>query len=102
MIQKIAAHLADFTPRLQANTRALYQYCPIPAVNYPQLEQELFVNIYYLKHLCDTVKFPDWPIREPVSSFYLSKPCYLIPGGIGDVPQKSVFIFPTQKGLEVK
>ncbi|XP_072047448.1 dnaJ homolog subfamily C member 13-like isoform X2 [Amphiura filiformis] len=66
MIQKIAAHLADFSPRLMSNTRALYQYCPIPAINYPQLDKELFVNIYYLRHLCDTVKFPDWPIREPV------------------------------------
>ncbi|XP_023933252.1 dnaJ homolog subfamily C member 13-like [Lingula anatina] len=66
MIEKIAAHLADFSPRLQSNTRALYQYCPIPIIDYPQLENELFCNIYYLKHLCDTVRFPDWPIKEPV------------------------------------
>ncbi|XP_059584765.1 dnaJ homolog subfamily C member 13 isoform X1 [Alligator mississippiensis] len=66
MIEKIAAHLADFTPRLQSNTRALYQYCPIPVINYPQLENELFCNIYYLKHLCDTLRFPDWPIKDPV------------------------------------
>ncbi|XP_041101155.1 dnaJ homolog subfamily C member 13-like [Polyodon spathula] len=66
MIEKIAAHLADFSPRLQSNTRALYQYCPIPSINYPQLENELFCNIYYLKHLCDTLRFPDWPIKEPV------------------------------------
>ena len=67
MIEKIAAHIADFSPRLRSNNRSLYQYCPIPVVNYPQLEKELFVNIYYLKHLCDTTKFPDWPISEPVS-----------------------------------
>ncbi|XP_029442930.1 LOW QUALITY PROTEIN: dnaJ homolog subfamily C member 13 [Rhinatrema bivittatum] len=66
MIEKIAAHLADFTPRLQSNTRALYQYCPIPVINYPQLENELFCNIYYLKHFCDTFRFPDWPIKDPV------------------------------------
>lgn len=66
MIEKLAAHLADFTPRLRSNTRSLYQYCPIPAISYPQLENELFVNIYYLKHLCDKNKFPDWPIKEPV------------------------------------
>ncbi|XP_060154593.1 dnaJ homolog subfamily C member 13 isoform X4 [Globicephala melas] len=66
MIEKIAAHLADFTPRLQSNTRALYQYCPIPVINYPQLENELFCNIYYLKQLCDTIRFPDWPIKDPV------------------------------------
>ena len=66
MIEKIAAHLADFSPRLQSNTRALYQYCPIPVINYPQLENELFCNIYYLRHLCDTTRFPDWEIKEPV------------------------------------
>ncbi|XP_069504815.1 dnaJ homolog subfamily C member 13 isoform X2 [Ambystoma mexicanum] len=66
MIEKIAAHLADFSPRLQSNTRALYQYCPIPVINYPQLENELFCNIYYLKHFCDAVRFPNWPIKDPV------------------------------------
>ncbi|XP_026104621.1 dnaJ homolog subfamily C member 13-like isoform X4 [Carassius auratus] len=66
MIEKIAAHLADFSPRLQSNTRALYQYCPIPVVSFPQLDNELFCNIYYLRHLCDSTRFPDWPIRDPV------------------------------------
>lgn len=66
MIEKIASHLADFSPRLQSNTRALYQYCPIPVINYALLENELFCNIYYLKHLCDTRRFPDWPIKDPV------------------------------------
>lgn len=66
MIEKIAAHLADFSPRLQSNTRALYQYCPIPVINYPQLENELFCNIYYLKHFCDIIRFPNWPIKDPV------------------------------------
>ena len=39
----------------------------MPVVQYKQLEDELFCNIYYLRHLCDTQKFPDWPIKEPVS-----------------------------------
>ena len=72
MIEKIASHIADFSPRLQSNTRALYQYCPIPVINYPQLENELFCNIYYLKHLCDKQRFPDWPIKDPVSFLILS------------------------------
>lgn len=67
MIEKIAAHVADFSPRLQSNTRALYQYCPIPVINFPQLDNELFCNIYYLRHLCDVSLFPDWPIKDPVS-----------------------------------
>ncbi|XP_043960502.1 dnaJ homolog subfamily C member 13-like isoform X3 [Gambusia affinis] len=66
MIEKIAAHIADFSPRLQSNTRALYQYCPIPVISFPQLDNELFCNIYYLRHLCDTTRFPNWPIRDAV------------------------------------
>ncbi|XP_054167917.1 dnaJ homolog subfamily C member 13-like [Oppia nitens] len=66
MIEKIASHIADFSPRLRSNTRALYQYCPIPPIQYPQLEFELFGNIYYLKNLCDINRFPDWEIKDPV------------------------------------
>ncbi|XP_013794496.1 LOW QUALITY PROTEIN: dnaJ homolog subfamily C member 13-like [Limulus polyphemus] len=66
MIEKIATHIAEFSPRLRSNTKALYQYCSIPVIQYPQLENELFCNIYYLRHLCDTRRFPDWPIKDPV------------------------------------
>lgn len=72
MIEKIAAHVADFSPRLQSNTRALYQYCPIPVISFPQLDNELFCNIYYLRHLCDTTRFPNWPIRDAVCQILLS------------------------------
>ncbi|XP_011314513.1 dnaJ homolog subfamily C member 13 isoform X2 [Fopius arisanus] len=66
LIEKVAAHIADFSPRLRSHTMARYQYIAIPAVRYPQLEKELFCQIFYLRHLCDTVKFPNWPIPEPV------------------------------------
>ena len=66
MIQKIAYHLADFTPRLKSNVRALYQYCPIPMISYPALESELFCDIYYLRNLCNISRFPDWPISNPL------------------------------------
>ncbi|XP_044264022.1 dnaJ homolog subfamily C member 13 [Tribolium madens] len=66
LIEKIAGHIAEFTPRLRSHTMARYHYIPIPAVRYPQLERELFCNIFYLRHLCDTTKFPDWPIPDPV------------------------------------
>jgi DnaJ family protein C protein 13 len=66
MIQKIALHLADFTPRLQSNTRAMYQYCPIPKIIFPRLENELFCSIYYLRNLCDETRFPDWPITDHI------------------------------------
>ncbi|XP_072378328.1 dnaJ homolog subfamily C member 13 [Diabrotica undecimpunctata] len=66
LIEKVAAHIADFTPRLRSHTMVRYHYIPIPAVRYPQLEHELFCNIFYLRHLCDTHKFPDWPIPDAV------------------------------------
>ena len=66
MIEKLAGHIADFTPSLRYNARAIYQFVPLPKLEYPQLENELFVHIYYLKHLCDSVKFPNWPIKNPV------------------------------------
>ncbi|XP_032585427.1 dnaJ homolog subfamily C member 13 isoform X2 [Drosophila mojavensis] len=66
LIEKIAAHIADFTPRLRGHTMARYPYLAIPVISYPQLENELFCHIYYLRHLCDTQKFPNWPIADPV------------------------------------
>ncbi|XP_030079712.1 dnaJ homolog subfamily C member 13 isoform X2 [Drosophila hydei] len=66
LIEKIAAHIADFTPRLRGHTMARYPYLAIPVISYPQLEHELFCHIYYLRHLCDTQKFPNWPISDPV------------------------------------
>lgn len=66
LIEKIAAHLADFTPRLRGHTMARYPYLAIPVISYPQLENELFCHIFYLRHLCDEQKFRNWPIAEPV------------------------------------
>lgn len=67
LILKVSCHLADYSPRLKSNTRAVYQFCPMPIVVYSQLERELFCGRYYLRHLCDTARFPDWPIAEPVT-----------------------------------
>ena len=74
MIEKVAGHLADYSPRLRSNTRALYQFCQIPVVTYPQLENELFCNVFYLRHLCDEQKFADWPVQAPIE---LIKDCLM-------------------------
>ncbi|KAG5676781.1 hypothetical protein PVAND_006590 [Polypedilum vanderplanki] len=66
LIEKISAHIGDFIPRLKGHTMARYPYLAIPIISYPQLERELFCHIYYLRHLCDTQKFPKWPIQNPV------------------------------------
>jgi DnaJ family protein C protein 13 len=62
--------LADFSPRLSSNTRAIYSHCVIPEVQYPQLDKELFCGSFYLRHLCDEVKFPNWPIPQPVTPYF--------------------------------
>lgn len=67
MIEKIACHVADFTSRLKSNNRATYDYCPIAPITYEQLEDELFVDIYYLRNLCNINKFQHWPIKDPVN-----------------------------------
>ncbi|XP_035914542.1 dnaJ homolog subfamily C member 13 isoform X2 [Anopheles stephensi] len=66
LIEKISAHIADFTPKLKGHTMARYPYLAIPVISYPQLENELFCHIFYLRHLCDTTQFPNWPIPDPV------------------------------------
>ena len=47
----------------------LFHDSTVPSQQFHTLswENELFCNIFYLRHLCDTDRFPDWPIREPVS-----------------------------------
>ncbi|PZC83065.1 hypothetical protein B5X24_HaOG208538 [Helicoverpa armigera] len=81
LIMKVSAHIGEFTPRLRAHIAARYPYLAIPAVCYPQLQHELFCNMFYLRHLCDTQKFPDWPIPDPLqhelfcNMFYLRHLC---------------------------
>ena len=60
-------HTHTACTHMHSHTHTHTQYCAMPVVQYPQLENELFCNIYYLRHLCDQTKFPDWPIKEPVS-----------------------------------
>ncbi|CAI5438006.1 unnamed protein product [Caenorhabditis angaria] len=66
LIERIAVHVADFSHRLTSNVKALYQFCPIPLIDYPELTDELFCHVYYLRHLCNRQRFPDWPIRDPI------------------------------------
>ncbi|GBP27281.1 DnaJ homolog subfamily C member 13 [Eumeta japonica] len=66
LMMKISAHIGEFTPRLRAHIAARYPYLAIPCVRYQQLNNELFCNVFYLRHLCDTQRFPDWPIPDPV------------------------------------
>lgn len=69
LIDMIRQHLGDFPLRLFQNTTMEYEYCPIPGVAYKRLEKEMFCHNYYLHNLCDEIRFPDWPIAEPIEVF---------------------------------
>jgi DnaJ family protein C protein 13 len=69
LIEMIHQHLGDFPLRLMQNNTIEYEYCPIPSLSYKRLEAELFCHNYYLQALCDEVRFPDWPVAEPVELF---------------------------------
>ena len=69
LIEMIKQHLGDFPLRLFQNNTTQYEYCPMPGVAYKRLAKEIFCHNYYLQNLCDEIRFPDWPICEPVEVF---------------------------------
>eukprot|EP01107_Rhizomastix_libera_P008652 TRINITY_DN239_c0_g1_i5.p1 TRINITY_DN239_c0_g1~~TRINITY_DN239_c0_g1_i5.p1 ORF type:complete len:2272 (+),score=570.58 TRINITY_DN239_c0_g1_i5:31-6816(+) len=66
MVDKLSIHMGNFPQRLAVNPRAIYQYVPIAPIVYKNLDAELFCQHYYLRNLCDTVRFPIWPIDNEV------------------------------------
>lgn len=66
MVEMIDQHIGDFPQRLRQYTQATYEYVPIAKIHYEPLEQEIYVHEYYLRNLCDEVKFPEWPIGQPL------------------------------------
>ena len=66
VVDMINQHIGDFPARLRQFTLARYDYCPIPKIHFPAIDKEIYVHEYYLKNLCDEVKFPEWPICEPL------------------------------------
>jgi DnaJ family protein C protein 13 len=69
LIEMVRQHLGDFPKRLWQNTTTQYEYCPMPGVAYKRLQKEIFCHNYYLRNLCDEVRFPHWPLKEPVEVF---------------------------------
>ncbi|RYH32347.1 J domain-containing protein [archaeon] len=66
LVEMVEAHLGDFSARLRQHSLGTYEYCPIPKIHYQSLDRELYVHEYYLRNLCDEMRFPDWPIGEPL------------------------------------
>lgn len=66
LIDQVLKHLGDFTQKLSQHCHCLYDYAPIPPVTYPELQDEMWCHRYYLRNLCDEIRFPEWPIVEHV------------------------------------
>lgn len=66
LIRQVLQHLGDFPQKLSQHCHALYDYAPMPPVTYPELKDEMWCHRYYLRNLCDEIRFPKWPIVEHV------------------------------------
>ncbi|KAM0969506.1 hypothetical protein TB2_017379 [Malus domestica] len=66
LIRQVLQHLGDFPQKLSQHCHSLYEYAPMPPVTYPELREEMWCHRYYLRNLCDEIRFPNWPIVEHV------------------------------------
>ncbi|OAY65084.1 DnaJ subfamily C GRV2 [Ananas comosus] len=66
LIRQVLQHLGDFPQKLSQHCHSLYDYAPMPPVTYPNLKDEMWCHRYYLRNLCDEIRFPNWPIVEHV------------------------------------
>ncbi|XP_021903144.1 dnaJ homolog subfamily C GRV2 [Carica papaya] len=66
LICQVLQHLGDFPQKLSQHCHSLYEYAPMPPVTYPELRDEMWCHRYYLRNLCDEIRFPNWPIVEHV------------------------------------
>ncbi|KAL2500773.1 DnaJ-like protein subfamily C GRV2 [Forsythia ovata] len=66
LIRQVMQHLGDFPQKLSQHCHSLYDYAPMPPVTYPELKDEMWCHRYYLRNLCDEIRFPNWPIVEHV------------------------------------
>ncbi|KAL0403822.1 UNVERIFIED_CONTAM: DnaJsubfamily C GRV2 [Sesamum radiatum] len=69
LIRQVLQHLGDFPQKLSQHCHSLYEYAPMPPVTYPELKDEMWCHRYYLRNLCDEIRFPNWPIVEHVEFF---------------------------------
>uniref|UniRef100_A0A7N0V2R9 J domain-containing protein n=2 Tax=Kalanchoe fedtschenkoi TaxID=63787 RepID=A0A7N0V2R9_KALFE len=66
LIRQVLQHLGDFPQKLSQHCHSVYDYAPMPPVTYPELRDEMWCHRYYLRNLCDEIRFPNWPIVEHV------------------------------------
>ncbi|KAG0472993.1 hypothetical protein HPP92_014850 [Vanilla planifolia] len=66
LIRQVLQHLGDFPQKLSQHCHSQYDYAPMPPVTFPELKDEMWCHRYYLRNLCDEIRFPNWPIVEHV------------------------------------
>lgn len=66
LVPQMLHHLGNFPYRLKECGHLVYEYTPLPPVGYPELLSEIWCHRYYLKNLCDEVRFPEWDIVDHV------------------------------------
>ncbi|CAN8246994.1 unnamed protein product [Cochlearia groenlandica] len=66
LICQVLQHLGDYPQKLSQHCHFLYDYAPMPPVTYPELRDEMWCHRYYLRNLCDEIRFPNWLIVEHV------------------------------------
>jgi len=67
LIASVHHHLGDFPLQLKQHNGGAYKYCPLPTVTYANLAKEVFCHNFYLRSITDTVRFPNWPIPDPIA-----------------------------------
>jgi DnaJ family protein C protein 13 len=66
LVEMIDTHIGMYAARLRQYTMAKFEFVPIAKIHFPALDQEIYVHEYYLRNLTDEVRFPEWPIADPL------------------------------------
>jgi len=66
LVPQMLRHLGEFPLKLTQKWSLVYEYTPCPPVGFPEIEGEVWCHRYYLRHLCDQIRFPDWLIIDHV------------------------------------
>lgn len=66
LFPQVLQHLGDYPQKLSQHCHSMYDYAPMPPVTYPELRDEMWCHRYYLRNLCDELRFPNWVIVEHV------------------------------------
>eukprot|EP00890_Picochlorum_soloecismus_P001518 jgi/Picsp_1/2367/NSC_05830-R1_dnaj homolog subfamily c member 13 len=66
LMPHIWSHIGDFAGLLHESWGVTYEYVPCPPIIYPEIQKEIWCHRYYLRHLCNTSKYPNWEIVDHV------------------------------------